>query len=87
MRKNSAECPSSTRVFRRFLCKACGFNFVECDAGTNEKTDAEKAMRVILYSLGKTSFNPDARQSRAYLILKGGSNSTGFPPARTKSGA
>jgi transposase len=42
---------------QRFHCKACGLNFVEGDARTNEKTAAKKAMCVVLYSLGKASFN------------------------------
>jgi transposase len=42
---------------QRFRCKVCGLNFVEGDARTNEKTAAKKAMCIILYSLGKTSFN------------------------------
>ncbi|MDR2124137.1 MAG: IS1 family transposase, partial [Desulfovibrio sp.] len=40
-----------------FPLQACGLNFVEGDARTNEKTAAKKAMCVILYSLGKASFN------------------------------
>jgi len=42
---------------QRFLCKNCGLNFVEGDSRTNEKIAAKKAMCVILYSLGKASFN------------------------------
>jgi hypothetical protein len=42
---------------QRFRCKDCGSNFVEGDARTNEKIAAKKAMCVILYSLGKGSFN------------------------------
>ena len=42
---------------QRYKCKECGYNFVEGDARTNEKTTAKKAMCVILYSLGKASFN------------------------------
>lgn len=42
---------------QRFRCKNCGLNFVEGDARTNEKIAAKKAMCVILYSLGKASFN------------------------------
>jgi len=42
---------------QRFLCKDCGFNFVEGDARTNEKIAAKKAMLILLYSLGKASFN------------------------------
>ena len=46
---------------QRFRCKECGFNFVEGDARTNEKIAAKKAMLVLLYSLGKASFNLLAR--------------------------
>ena len=42
---------------QRFRCKDCLFNFVEGDARTNEKIAAKKAMCIILYSLGKGSFN------------------------------
>ena len=46
---------------QRYLCKECGFNFVVGDARTNEKIAAKKAMLVLLYSLGKASFNLLAR--------------------------
>jgi len=46
---------------QRYLCKECGFNFVEGDARTNEKIAAKKAMLILLYSLGKASFNMLAR--------------------------
>jgi hypothetical protein len=49
------------REKQRFRCKDCGFNFVEGDARTNEKIAAKKAMLVLLYSLGKASFNLLAR--------------------------
>ena len=42
---------------QRFRCKECGFNFVKGDARTNDKIAAKKAMLVLLYSLGKASFN------------------------------
>ena len=42
---------------QRYKCKECGYNFVEGDGRTNEKIIAKKAMCVILYSLGKASFN------------------------------
>jgi hypothetical protein len=35
----------------------CGLNYVEGDARTNEEIAAKKAMLVLLYSLGKASFN------------------------------
>ena len=46
---------------QRYRCKQCGYNFVEGDAGSNEKIAAKKAMPVLLYSLGKASFNLLAR--------------------------
>jgi transposase len=46
---------------QRYRCKECGFNFVEGDARTNKKIAAKKAMLVLLYSLGKASFNFLAR--------------------------
>jgi transposase-like protein len=49
------------RKKQRFRCKDCGFNFVEGDARTNEKIAAKKAMLILLYSLGKASFNLLAR--------------------------
>ena len=42
---------------QRFRCKECGLNFVVGDARTNEKIAAKKAMLIVLYSLGKSSFN------------------------------
>ena len=49
------------REKQRYRCKGCGFNFVEGDARTNEKIAAKKAMLILLYSLGKASFNLLAR--------------------------
>jgi len=49
------------RAKQRYRCKECGFNFVEGDARTNEKIAAKKAMLILLYSLGKASFNMLAR--------------------------
>ena len=42
---------------QRYKCKSCGYNFVAGDGRTNEKIAAKKAMCVILYSLGKASYN------------------------------
>lgn len=42
---------------QRHLCKDCGYTFVEGDKRTNDKIAAKKAMCVILYSLGKASYN------------------------------
>ena len=42
---------------QRFKCRSCGYNFVVGDGRTNERIVAKKAMCVILYSLGKGSYN------------------------------
>jgi transposase len=41
----------------RYKCKQCGLNFVEGDRRGNESLAVKKALAVILYSLGKASFN------------------------------
>ena len=42
---------------QRYKCKECGYNFVIGDKRTNEKIVALKALCVLLYSLGKGSYN------------------------------
>jgi len=42
---------------QRYTCKECGYNFVVGDERTNEKIVALKALCVLLYSLGKGSYN------------------------------
>jgi transposase len=42
---------------QRYKCKICGYNFVVGDGRTNERIAAKKAMCIILYSLGKASYN------------------------------
>jgi transposase-like protein len=42
---------------QRYKCKECGVHFVEGDARTSEKVAALKALCVVLYSLGKGSYN------------------------------
>jgi transposase-like protein len=42
---------------QRYKCKECGVHFVEGDARTNDKIAALKALCVVLYSLGKGSYN------------------------------
>ena len=42
---------------QRYKCKECGYNFVVGDDRTNEKIAALKALCVLLYSLGKGSYN------------------------------
>ena len=44
------------RGVRRFRCKQCGYNFIEGDKRINEHLPVQKALAVILYSLGKASF-------------------------------
>lgn len=41
----------------RYKCKECGLNFVEGDGRVNESLVVKKALAVILYALGKASFN------------------------------
>jgi len=42
---------------QRYKCKECCYNFVDGDARTNEKIAALKALCVLMYSLGKGSYN------------------------------
>ncbi|MDR2573772.1 MAG: IS1 family transposase, partial [Desulfovibrio sp.] len=42
---------------QRYKCKDCAYNFVIGDGRTNEKIAALKALCVLLYSLGKGSYN------------------------------
>jgi transposase len=45
------------RGLQRYRCKACGLNFVNQDARTNAQIAAKKALCILLYSVGKASFN------------------------------
>lgn len=45
-----------TRGKQRYKCKECGYNFVIGDARVNEKIIALKALCVLFYSLGKSSY-------------------------------
>ncbi len=47
----------SVRGKQRYRCKDCGFNFVDGDKRIKQSTSVKKALAVILYSLGKASFN------------------------------
>ena len=47
----------NVRGKQRYKCKECGYNFVIGDGRTNEKIMAMKALCVLLYSLGKGSYN------------------------------
>jgi transposase-like protein len=42
---------------QRYRCQDCHFNFVEGDKRFKSSTTVKKALAVILYSLGKASFN------------------------------
>ena len=42
---------------QRYECKSCKLNFVVGDERTNEKITALKALVVMIYSLGKGSYN------------------------------
>jgi transposase len=42
---------------QRYKCKECGYHFVIGDERTDEKIAALKALCVLLYSLGKGSYN------------------------------
>jgi IS1 family transposase/transposase-like protein len=41
---------------QRYKCQACGYNFVLGDARHSHATEIKKALAIILYSLGKSSF-------------------------------
>ena len=45
------------RKQQRYRCQVCGYNFIDGDARINPSLPAKKALAVILYSLGKASFN------------------------------
>lgn len=45
------------REKQRYKCKECGYYFVVGDERTSEKIQALKALCVLLYSLGKGSYN------------------------------
>ena len=42
---------------QRFLCKKCGYNFIEIDMRKRPQDAAKRALAVILYSMSKASFN------------------------------
>ncbi len=44
------------REVQRYRCKECGYNFIIGDRRINESTEIKKALAIILYSLGKSSF-------------------------------
>ncbi|MFO1352041.1 MAG: IS1 family transposase [Gammaproteobacteria bacterium] len=42
---------------QRYRCKQCAYNFIEGDGRINASLVVEKALAVVLYALGKASFN------------------------------
>lgn len=46
-----------TRGAQRYRCKGCTLNFIEGDRRTSSKVAAKKALVVLMYALGKASFN------------------------------
>ena len=42
---------------QRYRCKSCSVNFVQGDGRTNSRIAGKKALVVLLYALGKASFN------------------------------
>jgi transposase len=46
-----------SREVQRYKCKECGYNFVNQDARTSPEIAAKKSLCVLLYGLGKASFN------------------------------
>jgi transposase-like protein len=49
------------RKKQRYKCKECGYNFVIGHAYTSPKKLAKKALVVLLYSLGRTSYSKLAK--------------------------
>jgi transposase-like protein len=45
------------RKKQRYYCKECGYNFIEWDKRIKQSAQIKKALAIILYSLGKASFN------------------------------
>ena len=45
------------REKQRFLCKECGYNFIEGDLRTRPQDSAKRALAIILYTMCKASFN------------------------------
>jgi transposase len=45
-----------TRGQQRYLCKRCGYNFVEGDARVDKWLPVRKALAMVLYSLNATSY-------------------------------
>lgn len=59
-KKCGSECVVKNGIVRnkqRYLCKECGLNFVIGDERTNASIAAKKALLILLYSMGKISFN------------------------------
>ena len=45
------------RNVQRYRCKSCNYNFIEGDKRVKENLKAKKALALILYGLGKGSYN------------------------------
>jgi transposase len=45
------------RNVQRYRCKSCKYNFIQGDKGMKDSLKAKKALAVILYGLGKGSYN------------------------------
>ena len=56
-KSNKAVKSGTVRGKQRYKCKECGYNFIVGDDRTNERIIALKALCVLLYSLGKGSYN------------------------------
>ena len=41
---------------QRYKCKACDYNFILGDRRTDQATEIKKALSIILYSVGKSSY-------------------------------
>jgi len=41
---------------QRYKCKSCSYNFIVGDRRTNQATEIKKALSIILYSIGKSSY-------------------------------
>ena len=42
---------------QRYRCRTCGYNFIVGDRRVDETLAVKRALAVILYALGKASFN------------------------------
>ena len=62
---NCKRCEKSDQIVKngqvrnkqRFLCKSCGYNFVEGDERVRHENIIKRAFCVLLYAMGKGTFN------------------------------